>query len=345
MTGRRISHAATIDDVARIAGVSVATVSRALRGLPNVADATRQRVLEVAGELNYSVNPQASRLASGRMSTVGLLTPLFDTYYSSRVMAGVEDELATASLDLLIRAADTPERREAVTTDMRSLAARVDGLITVDYFGDAGSNRAMVASGVPVVTIGEEVAGASSILVDNVSAAADASRHLLQLGHRRIALMTGTLRDGHASPVPGLRHRGYVQALGAEGIDADPVLEVDGEFSIGGGVAAMSRLLDLEDPPTAVFVLSDEMALGALHELGRRRLQPGVDLSVVGFDDHQAARVVGLTTMAQPMTGMGRSAVVEVLRRVASPDAEPSDQMVAVTLVVRSSTGPAPHRG
>jgi LacI family transcriptional regulator len=107
----------------------------------------------------------------------------------------------------------------------------------------------------------------------------------------------------------------------------------------------MGHLLDLGDPPTAVFVLSDEMALGALHELGRRRLQPGVDLSVVGFDDHQAARVVGLTTMAQPMTGMGRSAVVEVLRRVASPDAEPSGQMVAVSLLVRSSTGPAPHRG
>ena len=330
--------------MARVAGVSVATVSRALRGLPNVADATRQRVREVAGELDYSVNPQASRLASGRTSTVGLLTPLFDTYYSSRVMAGVEDELATASMDLLIRAADTPERRDAVTTDMRSLAARVDGLITVDYFGDAESNRAMVAAGVPVVTIGEEVAGASSILVDNVAAAADACRHLLQLGHRRIALMTGTLRDGHASPVPGLRHRGYVQALGAEGIDADPGLEVDGGFSIGGGVAAMSHLLDLEDPPTAVFVLSDEMALGALHELGRRRLQPGVDLSVIGFDDHQAARVVGLTTMAQPMTRMGRDAVVEVLRRVASPDAEPSTQAVEVSLVERSSTGPAPRR-
>lgn len=345
MTGRRTSHAATIEDVARVAGVSVATVSRALRGLPNVAESTRQRVLEVAAELDYSANPQASGLASGRTSTIGLLTPLFDTYYASRVMTGVEDELAGAGVDLLIRAADTPERRAAVTGDMRSLAARVDGLITVDYFGGPEGNRAMLSAGVPVVTIGEAVDGASSFVIDNVAAAMTACGHLLELGHRRIALMTGRIRPGHGSAVPHLRRQGYVRVLADEGIEPDPVLEVDGGFSIGGGVAAMSRLLRLEDPPTAVFVLSDEMALGALHELGRRRLRPGADVSVVGFDDHQAAEVVGLTTMAQPMTGMGRSAVVEILRRVTTPDAVPVEQAVDVSLVVRSSTGPAPHRG
>ncbi len=343
MTGRRISQPSTIEDVARVAEVSVATVSRALRGLPNVAESTRQRIFDVATELDYSANPQASRLASGRASTVGLLTPLFETYYSSRVMAGVEEELARAGLDLLIRAADTPERRVAVTAQMRSLAARIDGLITVDYFGDAESNRTMVAAGVPVVTVGEAVSGASSVLIDNVGAAGDACRHLLELGHRRVALMTGTLRNGHASPVPQLRVEGYLRALGDEGIEPDPTLTVDGGFTIGGGVAAMGRLLDREDPPTAVFVLSDEMGLGALHEMGRRRLLPGADVSIIGFDDHAASRVVGLTTMAQPMTGMGRSAVVEVLRRVASPEAVPVDQTVPVSLVVRSSTGPAPN--
>ena len=333
---------ATIDDVARVAGVSVATVSRALRGLPNVAEATRRRVLEVADELNYSANPQASRLASGHTSTVGLLTPLFETYYASRLMAGVEDELAASGIDLLIRAADTPDRRAAVTSDMRALAARVDGLITVDYFGDAVSNRTMVSADMPVVTVGERVEGASGIFIDNVAAAVAACRHLVELGHRRIGLMTGTNREQHESPVPRLRRQGYVQVLRDAGIEADPALEVDGGFTIGGGVAAMGRLLDSADPPTAVFVLSDEMGLGVLHELGRRRLQAGVDVSVVGFDDHAAARVVGLTTMAQPMAAMGRRAVREVLRRVATPEVQPVDQAVEVTLVVRSSTGPPP---
>ena len=331
---------ATIDDVARGAGVSVATVSRALRGLPNVAEGTRRRVLDVAHDLDYSANPQASRLASGRTSTVGLLTPLFETYYATRVMAGVEAELAASGLDLLIRAADTPERRAAVTTDMRALAARVDGLITVDYFGDEVSNASMISSDVPVVTVGEQVQGASGIYIDNVVAAMAACRHLVELGHRRIALMTGTNREQHESPVPLLRREGYLRSLRDGGIETDPALEVDGGFTIGGGVDAMGRLLDSADPPTAVFVLSDEMGLGVLHEMGRRRLQTGVDVSVVGFDDHAAARVVGLTTMAQPMAAMGRSAVSEVVRRLGGPDTAPVDQLVEATLVVRSSTGP-----
>lgn len=331
---------ATIDDVARVAGVSVATVSRALRGLPNVAETTRRRVLEVAAELDYSANPQASRLASGRTSTVGLLTPLFETYYASRVMAGVEAELAASAIDLLIRAADTPERRAAVAADMRALAARVDGLITVDYFGDDVSNRVMVSGDMPVVTVGERVTGASGIFIDNVAAAASATRHLVELGHRRIGLMTGANRERHESPVPLLRRQGYVQVLREEAIAVDPLLEVDGEFSIGGGVAAMARLLDSADPPTAVFSLSDEMGLGVLHELGRRRLQAGVDVSVIGFDDHAAAQVVGLTTMAQPMADMGRTAVREVLRRAAAPESQTVDREIEATLVVRSSTGP-----
>lgn len=337
---QRRPDSATIDDVAQVAGVSVATVSRALRGLPNVAETTRRRVLEVAETLNYSANPQASRLASGRTSTVGLLTPLFGTYYASRVMAGVTDELAALGLDLLIRAADTSDRRAAVTADMRALAARVDGLITVDYFGDAVSNRTMVSAGIPIVTVGEQVDGASGILIDNVTAATTACRHLVELGHRRIGLMTGRNREDHRSPVPLVRRDGYVEALREGGIEPDPALEVDGGFSIGGGVAAMSHLLDLDDPPTALFALSDEMGLGALYELGRRRLQAGLDVSVVGFDDHAAARVVGLTTLAQPMADLGRRAVREVLRRVATPAAPPVDQLVEVELIVRSSTGP-----
>ena len=161
----------TISDIARAAGVSVATVSRALRNLPNVASATRTRVVEVAAEFQYELHPQASRLASGRTWTVGVAAPLFGTWFPSRALGGINSVLATAGYDLLISMMTTPEDRRRFLREARYFCRRVDGIVLIDTFVSAEGSSADSFFDRPVVAVGERLAGAGSIAIDNRLAA------------------------------------------------------------------------------------------------------------------------------------------------------------------------------
>ncbi len=330
---------ATIDDVARAAGVSVATVSRALRDLPNVAPDTRRRIRDIALELDYEPHSQAARLASGRTMTVGLVAPLFGLWYASQIVAGAESVLSARGYDLLVYAVDTPENRRRFLERAASLPGRVDGLILVDFFASPDQADRLRSVDKPAVAVGEHIAGFSSVTIDNQSGARMATDHLIGLGHRRIGLVTGPASDGYHSPVPEQRADGFRIAHAAAGLPLDPTLVVDGGFTIAGGAAAMERLLDRDDPPTAVFCLSDEMAMGAVgraHELG---LEVPESVSVIGFDDHDLAEPFGLTTIRQPVRRMGSDATSRLLAAIADPDAAVTHDVVPVTLVERRSTG------
>jgi DNA-binding LacI/PurR family transcriptional regulator len=336
-----VTRRATIDDVARAAGVSVATVSRALRNLPNVAPETRLRIQAVAHELDYEPHAQAARLASGKTMTVGLVAPLFGLWYASQVVAGAEAVLSAHGYDLLVHAVDTPDNRQRFLAGASSLRGRVDGLILVDFFATPKQAGRLRTVHRPVVTVGEQIRGFSSVTIDNYAGAALATRHLVSLGHHRIALMTGTSMYGYSSPVPTERARGYRATLADAGIEADPALTIDGDFTTEGGARATEALLELDPHPTALFCLSDEMAMGAMGRARALGMEVPGDLSIVGFDDHDLAEAFGLTTVRQPVRSMGRLAAELLVAPTPALEAEPTEQHVDVELVVRGSTAPA----
>ncbi len=333
---------ATIDDVARKAGVSVATVSRALRGRPNVAPATRAHILRIAAALDYEAHPQASRLASGRTMTVGLVAPLFGLWYAAQVVAGAESVLAADGYDLLIHAVDTPDNRRRFLANTGALRGRVDGLLLVDFFARPEQVRSLHQSGVPAVTVGERIEGFSSLTIDNRRGAEMAVRHLIELGHRRIGLITGDPIPDDLSPVPDERAAGYHAALAGAGLPDDPALECSGGLAIDGGAASITELLALPSPPTGVFCMSDEMAMGAIGRARELGVRVPEDVSIVGFDDHDLAGAFGLTTIRQPARDMGCWATTMLLDTIEDAAAAPIDREAAVRLVVRNSTAPPP---
>jgi len=330
----------TIEDVAAAAGVSVATVSRALRDLPHVAPSTRQRVQSVARELNYRPDPSASALAAGRTRVVAMAVPMLDGWYFSRVMAGAEAVLARAGYDLLVTAVDGNDRRRRLLGG--PFARRVDGLILADLRIPQGEAVGLLGGPSPVVTIGIDIPGTSSVMVDDLHIAEQAVGHLIGHGHRAIALIEGSWDDPLRFTVPEQRRLGYLAALRAAGIEPRPEYEVRGDFSVESGREAMAELLDLPDPPTGVFAMSDEMAYGALGEVWDRGLDTPGHVSIIGVDDHEFSEVVGLSTVAQPVTEHGARAAELLLGQLSGTVESPVRHEATTRLIARRTTGPAP---
>ncbi len=333
-----IGHA-TIDDVAREAGVSTATVSRALRNHPYVAASTRLRVEQAVERLKYVANSNASRLASGHTRTIGLLAPLLTSWYTSEVVAGVEEVFAQARYDLLIGTANPLARERMFRGDAR-FHQRIDGVLLVDVFCSETGATALAALETPVVVLGEQLQSVTSVAVDNALGARMAADHLLALGHRRLALVGGHAHLEVAHNVPTERNDGFNAALVDAGL---PPLGADytenGDFTIVGGFDSMRTLLALPDPPTGVFFLSDEMAFGAMQALREAGLRLAHDISVIGFDDHPASEAFGLSTIRQPVRDIGRLGARLLLDHLGG-FGEIRHHPVELSLVERMSTGP-----
>ena len=334
---------ATIEDVARTAGVSTATVSRALRGLPNVAPSTRNRIFQVAEELDYVITPHLSRLISGRR-VIGLLAPLVDQWFHAKLQTAIELELINLGYDAVRYSVDTPENQ---TDLLRRLASGrlVDGLTIMSLSLSDEEAEFLAKSDLPALTLESTCSGSDSVMIDNVAAAELATRHLINLGHRRIGAITGS-RTALEFHIPGRRIEGYRQALDAAGIEIRPELIQRGNFSFEGGAEAMKLLYSVENPPTAVFAISDEMAIGALKTVRDHNLRVPEDVSIIGFDDHDVSPFVDLTTIRQPVSHYGTLAAQMLVERLES------DQIIEIRhvlcqpeLILRATTGPAPtHR-
>jgi LacI family transcriptional regulator, repressor for deo operon, udp, cdd, tsx, nupC, and nupG len=331
----------SIVDVAQRAGVSVATVSRALRNHPYVAETTRARVIQAANELHYVADANASRLASGRSQTIGLLAPILTSWYTNEIIAGVEEILQESQLDLLISTRGLPDRQNKFALDS-SFRQRVDGVITVDVFlGEAGA-KTFFESGIPAVVLGEHVQAVPSLSVDNRLAAEIATRYLLDLGHTRIGVIGGPSDPGldPSAWVPSQRIEGYFRALETQRLNRDRQLIVDGQFTIDGGRRAARQLLSLSRPPTAVFCMSDEMAFGVLQTARQMGFSVPTDLSVIGFDGHPVSETVELSTIHQPVREMGRFAAQLMTKILAGHEPVVGHYPQGVALIIRSSTCP-----
>lgn len=325
----------TIREVAQQAGVSIATVSRVLSGGGPVSEQTRRRIERVARELRYAPNQAARSLITSRTHTLGALLPdLFGEFFSE-VLRSLDTAAQAAGHQLLV--SSSHHDRTGVTRALQAMRGRVDGLVVMAPDLDAALLRDNLPADVRVVLLNTTVEGApyDVLALANYDGARAALAHLAGRGHRRIAHVTGPLRNFDAAE----RRRGYADALAAHGLDADPALVVEGDFSDASGYAAVQRLVAGGAAFSALFAANDAMAvgaIGALREAGRA--VPG-DVAVVGFDDIPMARYFSppLTSVRAPLAQMGADAVRQLLH----PDAAPRHTVLPTELVVRASSEPS----
>jgi DNA-binding LacI/PurR family transcriptional regulator len=331
---------ASIEDVARRAGVSIATVSRALRGLPDVATATRDRVLAAANELNYVASPFAARLASGRTRTVGLVVPFVNRWFFAEVIATVETALRRAGFDLLLYNLGDADGRSRFF-DVMPMRKRVDGVLVASLVLDDAEFAALTDLERPVGLLGLQREGLLSASIDDIRSARTAVEHLIGQGRQRIALIGGDTDDPMAFTPPLHRRDGYRDALEAAGLSPDPELERLGYFTVEGGREAARYLLSLPARPDAIFAESDEMAYGALREIRDAGLRVPADVAVIGFDDQPLSEVLELSTIRQPVAEQALDVTNRLLALIADDgDQQPRDPTVVLPteLVIRGST-------
>jgi LacI family repressor for deo operon, udp, cdd, tsx, nupC, and nupG len=331
----------TIRDVARAAGVSTATVSRALRGLENVDPGTRERVVRIAREMKFSVSPSASRLASGRTGSIAIVTPFVGGWYFTEVFAGVEAGLQAFDVDLLLHVTGIPGVDAHPLRAHERIRRRVDGVLALGMSRSMAEFEGLLDLDMPMVLLGNQTPGVPSVSIDDRLAARVAVEHLVERGHERIGLISGR-------PLPTMfvpendRLAGYLDVLSAHRLPAFEALREPGEFTVRGGEQAMETLLALRPRPTAVFSMSDEMAYGALRAMRRRGIVAGRDLAIIGLDGHDLADTFELSTVGQPVRELGKVAAALLMQQIASPRPAGGDQEMVVLpthLYARASTG------
>ncbi|MGD2039588.1 MAG: LacI family DNA-binding transcriptional regulator [Anaerolineae bacterium] len=333
----------SIKDVARIAGVSPGTVSRALRDSPRVHPKTKERIHTIAEEMGYVPNTIARSLVTGQTYTVGLVVTTMTDPFLGSLAQTVEFTANGHGYTVILTSSNNQPEREIAAAEMFQ-TRRVDGVIVTSSRIGALYQKRLERLRVPVVLINSLAEYKShniySIGVDNHHGGYLATQHLLQKGHQRIAYV--------ASP-PGRsddeqRMAGYRDALDEAGIALDPSLVVRGTGRAGGGERALPVLLSLNEPPSAVFCYNDMTAIGLVHAAREAGLSLPEELAVVGFDDIAFAQFAypSLTTLAQPVTALGEGAVEMVLALLADDGADGgfvANRLVRGRLVVRASSG------
>lgn len=333
---QRDPESVTIFDVAREAGVSYATVSRVLNNKDHVRSETRQAVLDAVARLGYVANSQARSLAGGASRVIGLLVQDVGTSYTGEIVRGIDDELSAAGYDLMLYTTHRRKAKESAYVDAiaRGLA---DGLLLILPRNPGAYLESLRLQNFPYVLIDHQGIGdyARSVGATNWQGAYDATRYLLELGHSRIGFITGAMDLGCAVD----RLAGYAAALSDFGVEVDPMLIRTGDFFRPQGFAGANDLLELSDPPTAIFASNDEMAFGVMEAARVRGLHIPDDISIVGFDDIGHASLVhpALTTVSQPMEQMGRRATQMLLDLIADPQRQMGRVTLPTTLVVRGS--------
>jgi LacI family transcriptional regulator len=332
---------ATIFDVARLAGVSHATVSRVVNGRQNVREETRQRVEDAMRELGYVAHVSARALASGRTQVIGLLAQEVDNAFFTSVIGGVDQQASAQGYDFML--CTTHARREKEAEYVARLSrGMVDGLLIVLPRGLPDYVEQLRADDFPFVLIDydDDAPGCGVVNASNHRGTRDAVRHLVGLGHRRIGFITGRDNVGATHS----RLAGYRDEMAAAGLLVRPGDVLEGDFMETRGHAAGLEMLSRPDRPTAIFASSDMAAFGVMRAADDLGLEVPRDVSVVGFDDiPEAARVnPALTTVRQPLRDMGRVAVDQLLGRLDEPGQPPARVVLDTELIIRGSTAPPP---
>jgi LacI family transcriptional regulator len=333
----RSSGNVTIIDVAEAAGVSYATVSRVLNNDPHVKPETRERVIHSIMRLGYTVNQQARNLAGGRSRVIGLLVPDLGTGYIGEIIRGIDEALAAAQYDLMLYTTHRRKTKESVY--VASLTqGMTDGLLLVLPRDPEAYLVSLRRRHFPYVLVDHQGIGdiESAVGATNRQGGYEATQYLIELGHRRIGFITGTLDLGCSHD----RLEGYRAALRDDGLPIDPQLIQEGDFWQPSGFSATQSLLALPDPPTAIFASNDVMAFGVMEAVRDRGLRIPEDVSIVGFDNIPQAEHVSpqLTTIEQPLADMGREAARMLLAMIQEPNRPYQRVELPTRLIERAST-------
>jgi LacI family transcriptional regulator len=329
--------AITIRDVARVAGVSVATVSRAMNGADNVLPDTRDRILAAARELRFTPSGAARSLITRRTDTIGALLPDLHGEYFSELIRGIDQAARARGLHLLVSSSHGDSDEAAAA--LRAMNGRVDGLLVMSPHADAAFLSHNLPGRLPAVLIntGIEMPGHARFLIDNFGGAQSMTRHLASAGRKRIAFITGP--EGNDESQARLRgYRAGLRSGATEQVYA-------GDFTEEAGWAAGRRIAQSRPRPDAVFAANDMMAIGCLAALAEAGLRVPEDIAVVGFDDIPIARYVApaLTTIRVPIAALGAAALNALAQAVEAPAAaDARTHVLPVELMVRRSCGAGP---
>jgi DNA-binding LacI/PurR family transcriptional regulator len=333
----------TIRDVAAHAGVSHQTVSRVINQNERVSPATRARVENAIAELSYRPNATARNMAKGSTGTLACIAPNLTDYTFASIIDGAETQARKQGYFMLSASAQDDKTFMFLMDDLVK-SRRVDGIMVINPYADR--RHMYLPPDFPTVFAGarprEEAA--ASVALNDVAASREATSHLVELGHRRIAMITGPMAEDCSQD----RCLGYEQALGAAGIDPRPKLVVEGDWLAPSGYEAFQRLSRLDPTPTAIFAQNDQMAVGVLRAARDLGLTIPEQLSVIGVDDIPLAAYFAppLTTLRQDFADIGREATRSLIRSVEEPDAAARQLRLPAELIVRRSTGPrlsVPH--
>jgi DNA-binding LacI/PurR family transcriptional regulator len=335
---------ATIQDVARAAGVSASTVSRYLNGQLRVSSATEARMLDAVRDLGYVPNAQARNLVKRSSGVVGFVVPEISNPYFGAIADYVVEAVERRGLLVLLCSTRSQAAKESTYIDLLA-SGTIDGMLYIGSFRSSERLAAAIRGGLPVVVMDEPIAGlpdVHTVVMDDYAGGYQAGSYLAALGHRTIAFISGPAELASVQE----RRRGYEDALRKGGIDPDQQLSLAGQFTEQFGMSALPRLLAAAQPPTAAFVASDYIALGMLSAAETHGVRVPEDLAVVGFDDTRFSQYVRprLTTIRSPLERLAQVGVELLFERLTGTDAPARTEVLPVELIVRESAGPPLQR-
>mgnify|MGYP001011240683 CR=1 FL=1 len=326
----------TISDVAKAAGVSVATVSRVINGIANVSPETTAKVTKAIQELDYRPNLLGRNLRRTKSERILVLLPNISNPFYSEIVKGIEDVANRNGYSIMLCNTDSDIKREKkyikmLKTRLADGAILMASEISCEELTELAKEVSMVQcceykEGIPV----------SHVSIDNEKAAYKATKHLISLGHRKIAFI-GANNQFLSS---NLREKGYLRALSDEGIEPNPDYLCYGDYSYKSGLRNMKKLLNLQERPTAVFCVSDVMAIGAIRLAMEENLKIPEDLAVCGFDNIHFSWMFtpSVTTIAQPMYDLGCTAMDALIRIIEGKSSEVIHYFLEYELIIREST-------
>jgi LacI family transcriptional regulator len=335
------TNMATIREVAKIAGVSYATVSHVVNNTRFVSQNTRDRVLAAMDELDYRPNALARSLRSGKTQTIGLILPDSSNPFFAEIGRSIEDAAFKLGYNVFLCNTEGDTRREQLYVDVIS-KKQVDGIIFVAAGDQVDSLNFLLSQDMPVVLVDRDLPNieVDAVLTDNQQGGYLATRHLIELGHRRIACIMGR------STVTASAERaiGYRRALEKGGIQYDESLVLAGNYHPDSGLRAASTLFSLDSPPTAIFALNDLMAVGALRAAAKAGRRIPEDIAIIGYDNIELASFMNppLSTIAQPKSEIGFQAANILVKRIADKTHPTRRIILPPELIIRESTSPNP---
>jgi DNA-binding LacI/PurR family transcriptional regulator len=328
---------ATIQDVARAAGVTASTVSRYLNGQLRLLPATEAKVLGAVTELAYVPNAAARNLARRRSGVIGIVVPEISNPYFGAIADHVVEAVERHGRLVLLCSHRSQSVKQSSYIELLASGA-IDGMLYLGSFRSNDRLAVAIADGLPVVLIDEPIAGlppVPAVVMDDYAGGYQATSYLAALGHRRIAFVSGPAELGSVQE----RYRGYRDALRKGGIEAGDQVNLAGQFTEQFGISALPHLLAPANPPTAAFVASDYIALGVISAAKTHGVRIPEDLSVVGFDDIRFSQYVQprLTTIRSPLDRLADLGVELLFERLADPRAPARTEVLPVELVIRES--------